>query len=69
MYKCPNCKNKGWKPDELSKKPVQVAGTDYVGSMVLRYRYCMNCGYKFKTREVFDSEVKPAPDLFGEEIK
>ena len=65
MKKCPECKNKGWKPSEGKLKPVGVDKTDDFGPFVRRYRSCLNCGYRWTTIESFEREVdKGEPDLF-----
>lgn len=64
---CPECKNKGWKPDEVIKKPVRVVSTQEFRSFVQRYRYCHNCGYRFTTKEEFYQEVGGGKGFFDED--
>lgn len=65
MERCPQCKNKGWKPSEEFKLVLRNIKKIKHRNFAIRYYVCLNCGYRFKTKEDFFEEVN-SPDLFDE---
>lgn len=57
--KCPNCKNKGFVPSKDVKRPVQNLGDkQYFETFVTRRYICLQCGYKFVSKEEFYYEIE-----------
>jgi len=65
---CPSCQNKGFQRSDEVSKPHVVVKTDRYDTVVLRYRVCLQCGYRWMTQETFyrPVQVQTTPDLFAD---
>jgi transcriptional regulator NrdR family protein len=55
---CPKCKNKEFEPTKDVGKPLKVIRTEDYPRFNLRTRICLQCGYRFKTTEKYEGELK-----------
>jgi len=56
---CPECKNKGYKKNERSQSPHRVIKTvSALPGITLRWRVCLQCGYRWETVEKFERPLK-----------
>lgn len=57
--KCPNCKNKGFRPSQEVPRPLKNLGDkQYLGSFITRRYVCLQCGYLFLSKEEFYRAVE-----------
>jgi hypothetical protein len=55
---CPRCKNAGFQPTSDVPSPLKVVGTESFPHFTSRRIICLQCGYYFKSKELFDSEIQ-----------
>lgn len=59
--KCPKCRNKGFMPSEDVPRPLtNIGGKLHNATFDTRRYVCMQCGYRFMTKEEFYREVNAA---------
>lgn len=57
--KCPQCRNKAFVPTKDVKKPLHNLGNkEYFESFITRRYICLQCGYKFITKEEFYRDIE-----------
>jgi hypothetical protein len=64
---CPKCKNNGWKPLEHFSNPLKNLGyKQHFKTFNLRHYACLQCGYKFVTKEEYYRDITPVSqtDMF-----
>jgi len=67
--KCPKCHNKGFMPSREVPRPLENLGNKISYSTMNTRRYvCMQCGYRFMTKETFyrSYQAKTAPETPNE---
>ena len=63
---CPKCRNAGFKSSKDVPKPLSIYKTDSFPTVVYRYRICLQCGYKWVSKDEFERAVGSASrDLFS----
>lgn len=68
--RCPKCENINFVPTEDVKYPLKNFGKQKYDKFNYRYIFCLQCGYRFVTKEVFEREVNvvsPQGELFNNE--
>lgn len=59
---CPKCRNIGWVPTKFENVPVVMYGSEIIathkGNIVFRYKRCLNCGFRWISKEEFYREVE-----------
>ena len=61
---CPECKNKGFRASEEIRRPLfNMGNKQYFPTFIIRRYVCLQCAYKFKTKEVFFEEVQGGQQL------
>lgn len=64
-YNCKQCKDEGWDVDNISQ--ILIYKTETIANIKFRYKRCLNCGYKFITKELFEREIRSSQqNLFDE---
>lgn len=57
--KCPECKNKDFKQTHDVKYPIQnLGGKERYDTVDVRRYCCMQCGFRFKTHELFAEAIQ-----------
>lgn len=55
---CARCHNKGWKPTKDFKFPIIAWKKETFDSHDARIKFCVQCGYVFRTIEKFEEEIE-----------
>ena len=55
---CPKCKNKDFVPSKDVPRPVNTYKTETFSTIRYRYNYCLQCGHKWRTKEVYDKIIE-----------
>ncbi len=54
---CPDCKNAGFLPSKEVPRATTIYRTERFRTVKYRYHVCLQCGAKWKTKEIFDKKV------------